>query len=117
IRWAVTRVKPEQASKVTMRMPTLLPFGEGCTSGEAIDTRTRSIRRGSGHSTSEGWFVVIGGDPLRVRVDRDFLGGSSVNRRDSMTTAGSSAVMAADPPPWGAPVPTGPKYGRDSEEA
>jgi len=22
-------VKPEQASKVTMRMPTLLPFGEG----------------------------------------------------------------------------------------
>jgi hypothetical protein len=23
-------VKPEQASKVTMRMPTLLPFGEGC---------------------------------------------------------------------------------------
>src|SRR5215472_16507845 len=51
-----------------MRMPTLLPFGEGCTSGEVIDTRTRSIRRGSGHSTSEGWFVVIGGDPLRVRV-------------------------------------------------
>src|SRR6202022_2888540 len=68
IRRAVTRVKPEQASKVTMRMPTLLPFGEGCTSGEVIDTRTRSIRRGSGHSTSEGWFVVIGGDPLRVRV-------------------------------------------------
>ena len=22
-----------------MRMPTLLPFGEGCMSGEAIDTR------------------------------------------------------------------------------
>ena len=41
---------------VTMRMPTLLPFGEGCTSGEAIDTRTRSIRRGSGHGTSERWF-------------------------------------------------------------
>src|SRR6267142_5168990 len=36
-------------SKVTMRMPTLLPFGEGCMSGEAIDTSTRSIRRGSGH--------------------------------------------------------------------
>ena len=53
---------------MTMRMPTLLPFGEGCTSGEVIDTRTRSIRRGSGHSTSEGWFVVIGGDPLRARV-------------------------------------------------
>ena len=27
-----------------------------------------TIRRGSGHSTSEGWFVVIGGDRLRVRV-------------------------------------------------
>jgi len=51
-----------------MRMPTLLPFGEGRTSGEAIDTRTRSIRRGSGHSTSEGWFVVVRGDPLRARV-------------------------------------------------
>jgi hypothetical protein len=49
-------VKPEQASKVTMRMPTLLPFGEGCMSGEAIDTSTRSIRRGSGHGTSGRWF-------------------------------------------------------------
>jgi len=37
-------------------------------SGEAIDTRTRSIRRGSGHSTSERWFVVIRGDPLLARV-------------------------------------------------
>jgi hypothetical protein len=53
---------------VTMRMPTLLPFGEGCMSGEAIDTCTRSIRRGSGLGTSEGWFVVIGGDPSVVRV-------------------------------------------------
>jgi len=25
-------------------------------SGEAIDTRTRLIRRGSGHGTSERWF-------------------------------------------------------------
>jgi hypothetical protein len=33
-----------------MRMLTLLPFGEGCMGGEAIDTRTRSIRR-KGHST------------------------------------------------------------------
>ena len=30
---------------VTMRMPALLPFGEGRASGEAIDTCTRSIRR------------------------------------------------------------------------
>jgi len=47
-------VKPEQAAKVTMRMPTLLPIGEGCTGREAIDARTCSIRRGSGHGTSEG---------------------------------------------------------------
>ena len=47
---------PHSISKVTMRMPTLLPFGEGRVSGEAIDTRTRSIRRGSGHGTLERWF-------------------------------------------------------------
>jgi hypothetical protein len=33
------QVKPEQASKVLMRMPTLRSFGEGRTCGEAIDTR------------------------------------------------------------------------------
>jgi hypothetical protein len=38
---------------VTMRMPTLLPFGEGRVSGEAIDMSTRSIRRGSGLGTPE----------------------------------------------------------------
>jgi hypothetical protein len=53
---------------VTMRMPTLLPIGEGCMSWEAIDTRTRSIRRGSGHGTSEKVVRVIGGDPSRARV-------------------------------------------------
>ena len=58
------RVKPEQASKVLMRMPTLRSFGEGRTRGEAIDTRTHAIRRGSGHGTSEGWFAVTGGDPF-----------------------------------------------------
>jgi hypothetical protein len=62
------KVKPEQASKVLMRMPTLRSFGEGRTCGEAIDTRTHAIRRGSGHGTSEGWFVVTGGDPSRTRV-------------------------------------------------
>jgi DNA processing protein len=35
-----------------MRMPTLRSFGEGRTCGEAIDTRTHAIRRGSGHGTS-----------------------------------------------------------------
>ena len=54
------KVKPEQASKVPMRMPTLLSFGEGRTCGEAIDTRTRAIRRGSGHGTSERWFGLSG---------------------------------------------------------
>ena len=63
------RVKPEQASKVLMRMPTLRSFGEGRTRGEAIDTRTHAIRRGSGHGTSEGWFAVTGGDPSR-RLER-----------------------------------------------
>jgi hypothetical protein len=42
--------------------------GKAVRAWEAIDTRTRSIRRGSGHGTSERWFVVIGGDPLRARV-------------------------------------------------
>lgn len=51
------KVKPEQASKVLMRMLTLRSFGEGRTCGEAIDTRTHAIRRGSGHGTSVGWFV------------------------------------------------------------
>ena len=49
-------VKSEQASKVLMRMPTLRSFGEGRARGEAIDTRTHAIRRGSGHGTSERWF-------------------------------------------------------------
>jgi hypothetical protein len=66
---------------VTMRMPTLLPFGEGCMSGEAIDTRTRSIRRGSGHGTSERWFVVIGGDPSLARV-------AASTSRQAVATAG-----------------------------
>src|SRR6185295_13628646 len=64
------RVKPEQASKVLMRMPTLRSFGEGRTCGESIDTRTHAIRRGSGHGTSEGWFAVTGGDPPRWRLRR-----------------------------------------------
>jgi hypothetical protein len=51
-----------------MRMPTLRSFGEGCTRGEVIDTRTHAIRRGSGYGTSVRWFVVTGGDPSRTRV-------------------------------------------------
>src|SRR6202795_352394 len=61
------KVKPEQASKVLMRMPTLRSFGEGRTRGEVIDTRTHATRRGSGYGTSKGWFAVTGGDPSRTR--------------------------------------------------
>jgi hypothetical protein len=37
----VRRLKPEQASKVEMRMPTRLQNGEGRANGEVIDKRTR----------------------------------------------------------------------------
>ena len=46
-------VKPEQASKVKMRMPTRQRYGEGRTDGEAIDARTHLVRRGNGHGTVE----------------------------------------------------------------
>jgi len=68
IRRTVTRVMPLERlaagrrPHMTMRMPTLLP------QGEAIDTRTRLIRRGRGHGTPEGRFVVRWGDPSRARV-------------------------------------------------
>ena len=39
-------MKPEQASKVKMRTPTRLRFGEGRTDGEATDKCTCSVRRG-----------------------------------------------------------------------
>ena len=54
IQRAVTRVKPEQASKSIMRMPTRTKRGEGRVSGEVIDTSSRLIRRGNGHGTLEG---------------------------------------------------------------
>jgi hypothetical protein len=58
-------------------------------SGEAIDTRTRSIRRGSGHGhrakhafgMTERWFVVIGGDPSLARV-------AASTSRQAVATAG-----------------------------
>jgi hypothetical protein len=37
IRQAITRVKPEQASKVKVRTPTRLRYGEGRADGEVID--------------------------------------------------------------------------------
>ena len=50
---AVTRVKPEQASKVKSWMPTRLLTGEGSTDREEIDKRTCSIRRGTERSMPE----------------------------------------------------------------
>ncbi len=50
---AATRVKPEQASKVLMRMPTRHRDGAGSTGWEVIDRCTGSIRRGNGRGASE----------------------------------------------------------------
>jgi hypothetical protein len=60
-------------------------------SGEAIDTCTRSIRRGSGHGTSEGWFVVIRGDPLLARV-------AASTSRQVAATAGVAVLHRAGGP-------------------
>lgn len=68
IQRAATRVKPEQASKVMMRMPTRLKDGEGSTDGEAIDARSHLIRRGNGRGTFGRVKRVIGGDPSRSEV-------------------------------------------------
>jgi hypothetical protein len=53
IQRAVMRVKSEQASKESMRMPTRLLPGEGRANREAIDASTCSVRRGTGHGTLE----------------------------------------------------------------
>ena len=57
-----------------MRMPTLLPFGEGRVSGEAIDKSTHSIRRGSWRGTSERWLYELVPKPARFAalVNRNF---------------------------------------------
>ena len=48
------RVKGVGDHHLKRQIPGIMtPLGEGRMSGEAIDTRTRSIRRGSGHGTSE----------------------------------------------------------------
>src|SRR5712672_1094658 len=84
------KVKPEQASKVLMRMPTLRSFGEGCTRGEVIDKRTHAIRRGSGYGTSVGWFVVTGGDPSRTRV------AASASHQAVVTAGGGRGSRSVD---------------------
>jgi hypothetical protein len=47
------RMKPEQASKDMMRMPTRHGDGEGSTDREVIDRCADPIRRGIGHGTPE----------------------------------------------------------------
>src|SRR6202051_2709606 len=84
------KVKPEQASKVRMRMPTLRSFGEGRTRGEVIDMRTHAIRRGSGYGTSEGWFAVTGGDPSRTRV------AASASHQAVVTAGGGRGARGVD---------------------
>ena len=65
-------MKPEQASKVTMRMPTLLPFGEGRVSGEVIDMRTArsagvvGTARRKGRLGNQG--IPIGGEGRGLNV-------------------------------------------------
>ncbi len=56
-------VKPEQASKVLMRMPTRHGDGEGRTGREVIDGCAVSIRRGIGNGTTEERNVVRRGRP------------------------------------------------------
>jgi len=51
-----------------MRMPTLLPYGEGCMSGEAIDTRTRSIRRVVGTARRKGGSWLFTSNTSHVRL-------------------------------------------------
>jgi hypothetical protein len=50
IRWAVTGVKHEEASKGTMRKPTPLPDGEGCVRGEAIGGSRIGLRNECGQT-------------------------------------------------------------------
>ena len=51
----VERVGDQHLKRQTPGIMSSRP-GKAAMSGEAIDTRTRSIRRGSGHGTSERWF-------------------------------------------------------------
>ena len=73
---AAIRVKPEQASKVLMRMPTRHRDGAGRTGWEVIDRCTGSIRRGNGRGASEERDGLSG----ETRFGRD--GGSQRHLRD-----------------------------------
>ena len=81
-----------------MRMQTLLPFGECSMSKRGSNRHAHSLDpSGSGHSTSEGWFVVVRGDPLRARVAASNVAlgdGHSGSRTGSLERGGR--VMPAE---------------------
>ena len=54
IQRAATCVKPEQASKVMMRMPTRRNSGKAARMGKQSTRAADSIRRGNGRGTLEG---------------------------------------------------------------
>src|SRR4051795_491471 len=92
-----TRVKPEQASQVKMRMPTRLGNGEGRVSGEAIDTGTRldppgvrGTARWKGDAGHRGRPVSTGGWQPHRRTG----GGSDGSRRGPYDRGGQ--VMLAE---------------------
>ena len=64
-------MKPEQASKVGMRMPTRPQNEEGRTDGEEIDGRTHSIRR--------GYRAQHAGKETRVTGETRSVGGRGFN--------------------------------------
>jgi hypothetical protein len=93
-----------------MRMPTLLPFGEGCMGGEAIDTPARSAgvvgtarrKGGSGNrgrpveGEGSGLNVAQGGGPAGVGQGR-----RSVHaEHDFVMTKPGNAGGAKDPDFW-----------------
>src|SRR5215469_16011518 len=78
---AVTRVKLEQASKVTMWTPTRRESGEGCKDREESRAGTRNSPTNEHLIRSTGvWSTVCGeGDLRSVREARDWLGVAAPN--------------------------------------
>jgi hypothetical protein len=93
---AVTRVKPEQASKVKLWMPTRLLTGEGRANGEETDKHLFGPPGyWAQHARKVIW--VIGGDPgwWRLHFQRRRQGdGQSGSRRGSQYRG--SRVMPAE---------------------
>jgi hypothetical protein len=81
MRWAITRVKPEQASKVQLRMPTRPRIGEGSTDGEVGSTapvRSAGVvgmarRKGDAGNVGDplGWNVSSIAAAMRTRWESE----------------------------------------------